>query len=121
MRRRARLGRRGEDYAAQLYRRRGGEVIGRNVSFPVGELDLIIREPDGTTVFVEVKARSGRGYGGAEAVTGRKLARMRRAAAHWLEGRPWTAVRFDVVELTARRGGPGFDVELYEGVEHGAR
>ncbi len=118
-RRRARLGRRGEDYAARLYQGRGGEVIGRNVSFPVGELDLIVREPDDTTVFVEVKTRSGRGYGGAEAVTGRKLARMRRAAAHWLENRPWTAVRFDVIELTA--AGDGFDVDFYEGVEHGAR
>lgn len=119
-RRRARLGRRGEDHAARLYRGRGGEIIGRNVSYPVGELDLIVREPDGTTVFVEVKTRSGHGYGGAEAVTGRKLARLRRAAAQWLDGRPWTQVRFDVVELTATRGGR-FEVEFYEGVEHGAR
>ena len=84
-----------------------------------GELDLIAREEDGTIVFVEVKTRSGPGYGGAEAVTGRKLARLRRAAARWLEGRPAAPVRFDVVVFTA--AGRGFDMDVYEGVEHGAR
>ncbi len=118
-RRRHRLGRRGEDHAAELYCRRGAEIIARNVHQPGGELDLIAREPDGTTVFIEVKTRSGRGYGGAEAVTGRKLTRLRRAAGQWLDGRPHTTVRFDVVVLTV--AGPGFSVELYEGVEDGAR
>lgn len=118
-RRRSRLGARGEEFAALLYRRRGAEIIDRNVAYPVGELDLIVREPDGTIVFVEVKTRAGRGFGGAEAVTGRKLARLRRAAARWLEGGPGVAVRFDVVVLTV--AARGFDVELFEGVEHGAR
>lgn len=117
--RRTRLGRRGESEAAAFYRRRGAEVLDRNVSYPVGELDLIAREEDGTIVFVEVKTRSGPGYGGAEAVTGRKLARLRRAAARWLEGRPAAPVRFDVVVFTA--AGRGFDMDVYEGVEHGAR
>ncbi|GAB2512734.1 hypothetical protein CATRI_08160 [Corynebacterium atrinae] len=115
---RTRLAQRGETFAAHLYQRRGATVVECNVRYPVGELDIIVREPDGTIVFVEVKTRSGRGYGGAEAVTGRKLARMRRAAALWLEGRPYYSVRFDVVALTT--SGTGFDVELYEGVEHGA-
>lgn len=118
-RRRARLGRLGEERAAGLYRRRGAEILDRNVCYPVGELDLIAREEDGTIVFIEVKTRSGPGFGGAEAVTGRKLARLRRAAARWLEGRPGAAVRFDVVVLTATSR--GFDVDVYEGVEHGAR
>ncbi|AJE33492.1 MAG: YraN family protein [Corynebacterium humireducens] len=120
-RRRTRLGRLGESEAAHLYRRRGAEVLARNVAYPVGELDLICREPDGTIVFVEVKTRSGRGFGGAEAVTGRKLARLRRAAARWLEGHSQShvPVRFDVLVLTSTRH--GFDVELHEGVEHGAR
>ncbi|WIM70007.1 YraN family protein [Corynebacterium suedekumii] len=118
---RTRLGRRGEDRAADLYRRRGAEIIDRNVYYPVGELDLIAREPDGTIVFVEVKTRTGVAFGGAEAVTDRKLARMRRAATAWLAGRPYVPVRFDVVVLTAIRGGTDFEVAVYEGVEHGAR
>lgn len=118
-RRRARLGRKGEQRAATLYERRGAEVLARNVAYAVGELDLIVREPDGTIVFVEVKTRSSRSFGGAEAVTGRKLARMRKAAAHWLDGKPFVAVRFDVVVLTTK--GASFDIDFYEGVEHGAR
>ena len=118
-RRRTRLAQLGEERAAGFYRRRGAEILGRNVSYPVGELDLIAREEDGTIVFVEVKTRSGPGYGGAEAVTGRKLARLRRAAARWLEGRPAAPVSFDVVVFTA--AGRGFDMDVYEGVEHGAR
>ncbi|AKK09102.1 YraN family protein [Corynebacterium testudinoris] len=116
---RTRLAQRGETFAARLYQRQGATVLDRNVRYPVGELDIIVREPDGTVVFVEVKTRSGRGYGGAEAVTGRKLARMRRAAALWLDGRPYVSVRFDVVALTT--AGTTFEVECYEGVEHGAR
>ncbi|AGS35112.1 hypothetical protein B841_08195 [Corynebacterium maris DSM 45190] len=117
-RRSARLGARGEDYAAGYYIRRGARVLARNVRYPVGELDLIVEEADRTIVFVEVKTRSGHGYGGAEAVTGRKLARMRRAAARWLDGRTFQPVRFDVLALTVR--GRSFDADLYEGVEHGA-
>lgn len=116
---RTRLGRLGEDHAAGFYRARGAEVLARNVTYPVGELDLVCREPDGTIVFVEVKTRSGRGYGGAEAVNAHKLARIRRAAARWLEGRGYVPVRIDVLVLTSIRH--GFDVEFYEGVDDGAR
>ena len=112
------LGRRGEDAAAAHYLQRGYRLLDRNARFDVGELDLVLRAPDATVVFVEVKTRSGNGYGGAEAVTGRKLARTRRAAARWLDGRTFQPVRFDVLALTAR--GRSFDADLYEGVEHGA-
>ena len=120
------LGRAGEAFAARLYTSRGGIVLARNVSYPVGELDLVVREPDGTIVFVEVKTRSTAHFGTAEAVTPRKLARMRRAAARWLSGSASLKdVRFDVVALTARPdGAPGshtFDVDIFTGVEHGAQ
>ncbi|MDN6460264.1 MAG: YraN family protein [Corynebacterium flavescens] len=116
---RHRLGRKGEAFAAQFYRHRGAEVIAANVRYAVGEIDLIVREADGTLVFVEVKTRSSRAYGVAEAVTGAKLARMRKAARHWLDGRPLSSVRFAVVALT--QAGAGFDLEHFAGVEHGSR
>lgn len=120
-RRAQQLGARGEDFAAEWYSARGARVIARNVSNRFGEIDLILREDDGTTVFAEVKTRSTAAFGAAEAVTARKLARMRRAAAFWLAGRPWTPVRFDVLALVGRDGGRGFQVDYYEGVEHGSR
>jgi putative endonuclease len=50
-----------------------------------GEIDLILREPDGTLVFLEVRARSGSAHGGAAAsVTAAKQQRLRRAAQHYL-------------------------------------
>lgn len=117
------LGKRGEAFAAQFYSARGAAVIAANVSYAVGELDLIVREEDGTIVFVEVKTRSTGAFGVAEAVTRTKLRRMRRAAAQWLQERSWLGhapleIRFDVLALTAR--GATFDVDYFAGVEHGA-
>ncbi|WP_413227976.1 YraN family protein [Corynebacterium lizhenjunii] len=116
---RTELGRKGEAFAARLYTARGATLLATNVRYPVGEIDLVCREADGTLVFVEVKTRSTAAFGVAEAVTPRKLARMRKAATRWLEGRAKLAnVRFDVVALTVN--GAGFDVEYFAGVEHGA-
>lgn len=116
------LGRRGEDAAAAHYLQRGYRLLDRNARFDVGELDLVLRAPDDTVVFVEVKTRSGHAFGGAEAVTGRKFARMRRAAARWLSGRTWIPCRFDVVAVyPSTAPGREFDMEFYEGVDGGAR
>jgi putative endonuclease len=66
-----------------------------------GEVDLILREPDGTLVFVEVRARSSDGFGGAAAsVTPTKQRRLVFAAQHFL--RRYSALppcRFDVVAI----------------------
>lgn len=74
-------------------------------SRPGGEIDLIMRTPDGTLVFVEVRARADARFGGAEASVGqRKRGRLVRAAQHFLLR---LAVpppcRFDVVAITAGR------------------
>lgn len=115
------LGALGEDLTAEFYERRGYRIRHRNVRYPCGELDLIVEDTAGTVVFAEVKTRRGSGFGSAESVTARKLGRMRRAAAIWLEGQPYTAIRFDVVtvEVDPRTG--DVTVECYEGVEDGAR
>ncbi|WP_394280605.1 YraN family protein [Corynebacterium sp.] len=112
------LARRGEQAAATFYEQRGATVLSRNVYYTVGELDLIVREADGTIVFVEVKTRSGLGFGNAESVTQRKLYRMRQAALRWLMDKPYAPVRFDVLALNVV--GDSFAVELFEGVDDGA-
>ena len=71
-----------------------------------GELDVVATD-GATLVVVEVKTRSGEGFGTpAESVTSRKLLRMRRLAHLWLaEHRVgWVEVRFDVVAVLARPG-----------------
>ena len=70
-------------------------------------MDLIGGE-GGVLVFVEVKTRTGNGYGGARrAVNARKRALIRRGAAEWLRLLPEPVnSRYDVVEVLYREGMP---------------
>lgn len=112
------LGCRGEDLAAQYYRDMGATILDRNVRYHCGELDVIAQFPDGEVVFVEVKTRSSVNYGGVEAVTPAKFARIRRAASLWLQGKPYMPVRFDVLVVLLDDSSANF--EHYEGVSDGA-
>ena len=64
-----------------------------------GEIDLIMRAPDGTTVFVEVRQRASTSHGGAGAsISALKQQRIVFAARHYLMRlRTPPACRFDVV------------------------
>ena len=70
-----------------------------------GEIDLVMRERDGTLVFVEVRERAGASHGGAAAsVTAAKQQRLLRAARHYLlrfDAPP--PCRFDVVAIDGER------------------
>ncbi len=70
-----------------------------------GEVDLILREPDGTLVFVEVRARSGVSHGGAAASIGaRKRQRLVFAAQNYLlQFASSPPCRFDVVAVDGER------------------
>lgn len=97
---RRRTGRLGEEHAAGLMQARGGVVISRNWRCRAGELDLVVLDAGGRLRFVEVRARTGTGFGTpAESVTPDKQRRLRRLAAHWLSENPgrWRQVCFDVV------------------------
>jgi putative endonuclease len=97
------FGQRGEDLAAEWYRRNGYVVVDRNWRCPLGEIDLVLRRGR-TLVIAEVKARKSDAFGvPALAVTPVKQQRLRRLAAVWLAehrtGRRLD-VRFDVVAIT---------------------
>ena len=66
-----------------------------------GELDLILRERDGTLVFVEVRRRAGTSHGGAAASVGSTKQRsLMLAAQHYLmRFTTPPACRFDVVAI----------------------
>ena len=73
-----------ETRACALLERAGLRLLGRQLSCPAGEIDLVAREQD-TLVFVEVRARSTLTHGGAAAsVTHSKQARLIRAISWWL-------------------------------------
>ena len=66
-----------------------------------GEIDLVMRDRDGTLVFVEVRARAARSHGGAAASVGAgKRQRLVFAAQHYLlRFAAPPPCRFDVVAL----------------------
>jgi len=100
------LGRYGEDCAAAYLRAAGYRVIARNWRCSDGEVDLIV-ERDEQVVFVEVKTRSSARFGHPfEAITAKKLARMRRLAGLWCsQAEVWpNRIRVDAVAVIAERG-----------------
>jgi len=74
-----------EDRALAYLKRQGLAPIERNYRCKGGEIDLIMRAPDDTLVFVEVRQRGGRGFGGAaQSITPAKQRRVLLAATHYL-------------------------------------
>lgn len=106
---RIQLGAMGEALAVDHLTRAGLRILHRNWRCRYGELDIIACDRAGTAVFVEVKTRTGDGYGGlAHAVTPRKVRRLRRLAGLWLAGqdRRWAAIRIDVIGVRVGRRRP---------------
>jgi putative endonuclease len=109
------LGKYGEDLACAELARRGYAIVARRFRCRGGELDIVARDGP-TLVFVEVKAREGRTYGGAvQAVTTLKQRRIVRLAREYMMRHHIHDVpcRFDVVAV-------GFDgrvpsIEIYPG------
>ena len=93
-----------EDHALQHLQAKGLQLLQRNYRTPGrggGEIDLIMRDADGTLVFVEVRKRRNINHGGALAsVTLVKQRRLVFAAQHYLlKLRHVPPCRFDVVAV----------------------
>jgi putative endonuclease len=73
-----------EQAAWRLVQQAGCQLLGRQLTCPLGELDLVVRE--GThLVFIEVRQRASKRFGGAAAsVSTAKQQRFLRAAQWWL-------------------------------------
>jgi putative endonuclease len=136
------VGRYGERVALRHVVSRGWQVLDTNWRGTDGELDIVALDGD-VLVVIEVKTRSGHGFGHpAEAVTPRKLARIKRLTGQWLTafrerlatarlaeealpGSPvpvlpdvrtrFGAIRIDVVAVTLQPEGPAV-VEHLESV-----
>ncbi|WP_372873094.1 YraN family protein [Shewanella sp.] len=93
-----------EDMAVKHLVKQGLKLEARNVRYPFGELDLVMR--DGRYwVFVEVKFRTPSGFGNAiEALSCAQQGRLRRAASHYLQCHHIDApCRFDVVAISGNQ------------------
>lgn len=95
-----------EDQALAYLLNQGLNLLARNYRTPGrggGEIDLILCDPEGTVVFVEVRSRGIIGFGGAGASIGRtKQRRIALAARYWLlQHGVDMPCRFDVVVIDA--------------------
>jgi len=99
----ASVGRRGEQAAARLLRRKGLVVVAESESDRGGEIDLIaIDQKKKTIIFVEVKTHSTTKPGHpADRVDAEKQGRVTRAALRYLKRKHLlgTASRFDVIAV----------------------
>lgn len=111
------LGQQGEQLAAEYLVRAGFRVLARNWRCSEGEIDIVAADRR-TLVACEVKTRSGTRYGTPlEAVTRKKLSRLRRLAVRWVlaNGVLFDEVRVDVVEVLKDERGD-FVIEHIRGV-----
>jgi len=78
-----------EQAAWRLVQQAGCQLLGRQLTCPLGELDLVVR--DGAhLVFIEVRQRASKRFGGAAAsVSTPKQQRFLRAAQWWLPQLVW--------------------------------
>ncbi len=102
------VGRYGEDVAARHLSEQGYVVLQRNWRCELGEIDIVARDGD-CLVVCEVKTRRSDTFGSPlEAVTPRKVARLRQLAARWVaeSGLHPPLIRIDVVAVRRPLTGP---------------
>jgi putative endonuclease len=98
-----------EALAALHLRKLGWRILGAQVRYKAGEIDLIAEEPlpdrGWALVFVEVRSRDGRGWvSPEESVKGVKLVRLRRAVNLYLAGYRGRASEVRIDLITFRDG-----------------
>lgn len=110
---RQKLGQQGEDYAARKLTALGYAIHERNWRCKQGEIDIIAFEND-QLVICEVKTRRSSHFGAPiEAVTPKKIAKLRLLAGIWIQeqsdnGRKLSSlsIRLDVIGIEVPRSGP---------------
>jgi len=99
------LGLWGEDIATQHLKKKGYKIAGRRIRTPHGELDIVAVSDHNARpelVFVEVKTRRSRDFGGGiAALDPRKRRALCRSARRFLRGMrpPLPPYRFDLIEV----------------------
>jgi len=96
------LGKEGERIAERFLKKKGYKLVERNYRCAAGEIDLILLDRR-VIVFVEVKTRTGHGFGTPlEAVEFRKQRKMIHAGQYFLsaKGLHQREARFDVVGIS---------------------
>ena len=99
-----RIGKWGEDAAAEYLITRGYEIITRNARTPYGEIDIVATQAD-IIIFVEVKSRTSLKMGlPEESVNLRKQAHMFACAEHYAAENAIDHWQIDVIAVEGKQG-----------------
>ena len=99
-----RIGKWGEETAAEYLSQRGYEIIARNIRTPYGEIDIVSRQGD-ITIFVEVKTRTSNTMGlPEESITPRKREHMLACANHYAAEHEIDHWQIDVIAIEGKPG-----------------
>ncbi|HHE41466.1 MAG TPA: YraN family protein [Dehalococcoidia bacterium] len=111
------VGRRGEEIARALLKKRGYKILETNVRVRLGEIDIVARRKD-CLVFVEVRTRTSRNFGTPEeSVTKRKRDKLVACALDYvashgeMHDRAW---RIDVVAVELDSDGQQTRADIVE-------
>ncbi|MEW6034735.1 MAG: YraN family protein [Chloroflexota bacterium] len=118
---RKQLGALGEKLAADLLKKRGYRILERNYRCREGEIDIVARQGD-CLVFVEVRTKTGGGFGSPEeSVTAAKKGKLVTAALSYLQGHrgPPADWRIDMVAVELGPGGRPLRIEVIESAVEG--
>ena len=91
-----------EQQARDYLQQQGLAYLTSNYRCKLGEIDLVMRSPQGEVIFVEVRYRRSQSHGGALAsVDWHKQQKLLRTASHYLQSRQLTnaACRIDVLAI----------------------
>ncbi len=106
------LGKTGEEMALRFLKKRGYQIIERNYTCKMGEMDIIAKEKD-TLAFIEVKTRTSTVFGPPQlAVNDAKQRQLSKVALYYLKEKHVENIkaRFDVVAILF--GQEGEEIEL---------
>ena len=99
-----RIGKWGEDLAAEHLVQRGYRIIARNTRTPYGEIDIITQQGN-ITIFVEVKTRTSNKMGlPEESITPRKREHMLATADHYAAEHEIDHWQIDVIAIEGKPG-----------------
>ena len=109
-------GKMGEKLACEFLGHNGYDIVDTNYRCPEGEIDIVARQQD-TLVFIEVRTKTSRAYGGPEeSITPVKAERLRTLAARYNQshtGLPENR-RIDVVAIQMDKNGQASRIEIIE-------
>ena len=97
-----RIGKWGEDTAAEYLMQQDYEILACNIRTPNGEIDIVARQGD-ITIFVEVKTRTSNKMGlPEESITPRKREHMLAAADHYAAEHEIDHWQIDVIAIEGK-------------------